>query len=374
MSHKLNNPQSYLVAGALLKRGYDYLQDNLYTQQNYKTTTKMGSHSYSKRRFKKPQYKRKRFHKKTNYKKQQKNWISKLNRATVATQPYVVSNSQTPLSWSSAAQSTLGNSEIFGVDVGLNRWTPTAGLGLWTSTVDDIPFCVQAATAGVVNNINVCQQYNNDVRIERMDAKICLRNNSNVGVLCEVYYFKRKKNNSSNDNTNDNSMRTGILSAMNDSFVTPPVIPPNITMGYADSFYNYPQIGARFTFKKLKSFIFYPAMTKFFNLKCPIAGKTFKPTNACARTIDPRWHRSLIFRFNGLPVHNSTDADFIAGTTAYGEFKIDGIISRVVKYRRTLQPTEDDYIDIDTTRIVNIPVANQEIQPAVNPTNSLLTS
>jgi len=289
------------------------------------------------------------------------------------TQPYQISVHDDYESWVNSGDSNYGNSAVKSIDVGLARWTTGTGgnVGIWSNTRDDISFATEKATAGTVNSRDVAINYANDVRIDKCEVTACLRNNSNIGVLVDIYYAKRKKMLAGSSNDTAQLMEDIVISGMQQSY-DPPATDPQDTLGYAESLYDFPILCARLDLKKVKSYIHYPAETKFFKIKSPIAGKTFKPSNALNRTADPRWHRGMVFVFRGLPVHNKNDTSWDPGNVTYGAWKMDVITSRIVKYRLSLQETQDDRHIPGSSTLPVISTDDMEIQPAVNPSNAVI--
>lgn len=331
------------------------------------------SYSPSKRLFKRKIRFLRKAQKKKKYKF--KKFSKYLNKVSATTSPYMVLNSEDYQSVVSQNASTSGNSTIYGFDIGMCRYGLLAPLvGNFNSTTDDIAFAINQATQGVVGNQTDALQYSQDIHIDKMSAIVTLRNNSNIGVSVEPYWIKPRKSQSVDTQVSTSVfIRDRLIDAMNKSY-NPPILTADTGMGYSESLFDYPIVCSRFKLKKLKKFILYPAQTKMFNMASPVQGKTHNISNLSSRTSDPRYHRSLIFVFKGLPVHDSSTPDFTAGPVAYGPYKVDCIVSRKIKVRYVQERTNDSNHTITNSRIPTIVPASAEIQPAVNPANALVTS
>lgn len=332
----------------------------------------MAGYSYTRTATKKRKNKKKKAYSKRK-KYASKRFVRALNKATVKTSPYYISSSDNYRSVINGNTSVAGNSNLVSVDCGMARWTSGGAAGIWNNAQDDIAFAVENSTQGVVTDNALAKRYANDVCIDRLDTTVCLRNNTNIGVSVEVYYAKRKPNFSNDATGTGQTFEEIIIDAMNNSY-NPPATGSETSLGYSESLYDYPILCGKITLKRVRKFILYPAMTKFFKLRTPIAGKTFKVNNALNRALDPRWHRGLVFVYKGLPVHSSATPAFAVGDVAYGVWKVDMLISRIVKYRVIPQNNIDDAHVIGVTRINSIAPNLQEIQPAVNPINAPVDS
>lgn len=326
---------------------------------------------YSKTSKSKKRYLRKRTYAKR--KRYVKRFVRKLNKYTQMTQPYIIFTSERAESWAVTGFSGFGNSDVKGVDVGMARWMPGTGsdIGIFNTTRDDLS---QAAYEGyAIGSTATAEGFDNDLFFDDVSAKVCLRNNSNIGVQVDVFYVKRKKSNSASASTNAAKMEAGIKYFMGQSLQTPnPTI--HNQLGSSLTLFDFPSVCSHFTLKKKTSMILYPAMTKYFTVKSPISGKSVRVSNALQKTADPRYHRALIFVTRGLPVHSSDDLDFAVGDTAYGANKIDVLISRRLKFRIPVQPLDEDRYAEGFTNITPVNLNKQEIQPAVNPANALVQS
>lgn len=349
-------PNKYLTSRAqMAKKSYSY------------------SPSKTKYRKKKIRYLRKKFIKKRKYKT--KKFSKFLNKVVTTTNPYQIQNVEDYRSIVSSANPAAGNSTIFGIDVGMCRFSITGpDTGNWTATIDDLSQCIVEASQGTVTTVGGANNYAQDLHIDKLGAIACLRNNSNIGISMEAFYVSPRKSQASQAQSNSSIyIEDRMIAGMNASY-NPPVIDAVQQMGYSENFFDYPNLCSRFKLKRLKKFILYPAQTKFFKISSPAQGKTHNIANLSMRSSDPRYHRSLIFLCKGLPVHSDATADFTSGPVAYGPFKLDVIISRKIKYRLIDERSQDNAKVIGSTRIPVILPANAEIQPAVNPGNSLVTS
>lgn len=303
-----------------------------------------------------------------------------LDKVDMYTQPYNIlyqnySQSLVPSTDPTAGDSRFGNTKLYGDDIGLSRFVAST-TGNWSGTVDDIAQAVVQGTNSAINTTGLADDYNNMMLIDDLSHRICLRNNSNIGVRIKVYYVQRKKTYATaSNNDSDCLMIPQLLAAMDESYNPPLTTKIRDTfMNYQASLFDYPTVCARFNLKKTKEFILYPAQTQFFKLKCPISGKPFNVANTTNRTADPRYHRAIVFQLTGLPVHSSDTADFTAGPVAYGAYNVDMLVSKRLKYRLVKEINNENTHGIANTTLTAIPLAKQEIQPAVNPSNITLGS
>lgn len=349
---------------------------NKYLSRSAQMAKKSYSYSPNKKFFKKKELSRLR-KKKYKYikKKKTKRFSKYLNKVKSATNPYIILNSENYQNIVSPGTSTTSNSNVTSFDIGLCRFglTPT-NVGIWDSATDDISTAIVQATGGTISDQSTANRYAQDLHIDKMNAVVTVRNNSNIGVLMEAYWVSPRKSQTVNSTTQDQViMDERMKTAMNLSY-NPPVVDAFRGIGYSENLYDYPILCTRFKMKRIKKFIIYPAQTKMFKMASPVQGKTHNIANLSARTSDPKYHRALVFVTKGLPVHSNETADFTSGPVAYGPYKLDVIVSRKIKVRYVDEKENDNSKSTTTTRIPTILPQNAEIQPAVNPTNALAVS
>lgn len=331
------------------------------------------SYSYSplknKYRKKKIRYLRKKFQKKKKYKT--KKFKKFLNKVQASTNPYTIYNTEDARNIVSPYKPNTGNSALTSFDIGLNRWAVSGAgnAGIWDATQDDISFAIAQATQGQITTQSGAMNYAQDLYIDKMNATVTMRNNSNIGVIVELYWVAPRKGQGGNPAANiDTLIEDRMKAAMNQSY-NPPVVDSFENIGYNESLFDYPILCSRFKMKKVKRFLLYPGSTKFFKMACPITGVSHKISNISMRTSDPRFHRALVAVTKGLPVHSNETTNWTSGPVAYGPYKIDCIISRKIKLRMVDERLQDDNRATSGSRIISIPFQNAEIQPAVNPAN-----
>lgn len=347
-------------------------------------SSKMASYSNSKR-YKKSLFKKgktkNRLRKRLSIKKKKMKKFGKyLDKVDMFTQPYSIyyqnySQSLIPSTDLNAGDSRFGNTKIYGDDIGLCRFAAST-TGNWTGVIDDIAQGIILGTNNTINTTGLADDYNNMMLIDDLSHKICLRNNSNIGVRIKVYYVSRKKSYATaSNNDSDCLIIPQLLAAMDESYNPPYTTKIRDTfMNYQATLFDYPTVCARFNIKKSKEFILYPAQTQFFKLKCPISGRPFNVANASNRTADPRYHRAIVFQLTGLPVHSSDTENMAAGPVAYGAYNVDMLVSKRLKYRLVKEINNENTHGFSNSTLTAIPLAKQEIQPAVNPSNVTLAS
>lgn len=264
----------------------------------------------------------------------------------------------------------FGNGRLWGYDVGLCRFAN----GDFPGAYDDLAYCINQVTG--ITSSGTASDSNVKILIEKCQAKITVRNNTNVGVRLNIYYVSPRY--SQSDATSAGTyLRARIVSEM-DTSVTP-IVTTKVQDQYMTphtTLYEYSDVCGKFKLKKAKSFILYPAMTKEFLIKSPVVGKARSCTKLAEHFSSKFFHRSIIFQWTGLPVHSSDTLPFVEGPCSFGQTMLDFMIDHVVKFRKP----EDDFGNVQNTREVTtttvpiIAIDKQEIQPAVNPSNSILAS
>jgi len=367
-------------------------QSGFVSKKRSQTLSNLNSYSKKMANYKKSKYASKKLFKKSFdiSKKKKGLWKKKkmrkfkkfakyLEKVDTHTTPYSIEAADDYRSWTAATSGaeTLGNSNIFSIDTGLSRDVTTADStknGIWNNTHDDLWHAFRVSSVAGVSRADA-QVFNNPWMLEYNKTKICVRNNTNIGCKVEVYLVERKKNNSTtSDLDNDVLMGRALIQAMKNSYNPPTTENIQNQMSYSDNLFDYPNACGRFNIKLVKNYIHYPAVTKFFNLSTPFVGYARNTADTFRYTADPRFHRALVFVVKGLPVHSSTDPDFTSGSTCFGNWKLDVLISRKIKVRKLEWQSTDNHHNTKFTKVPTISIGNQEIQPAVNPSNSLITS
>lgn len=302
-----------------------------------------------------------------------KRFARRLNKVQDTANPFKISQGENSQTWVESSNSINGNSQIQSVDVGLNRYLDIGEFGIFDQNLDDISYILRTELA--IADLDGAQDYNNDIIIEKCFAKVCLRNNTNIGCHVDVYHCSQKRTFGSTLEAPENVIhRFKIAKAMQESMAAPDVnIDHKLTNSSALS--DFSAIASRFKLKKIKSYIHYPAVTKYFQVSSPVGNGTSKKISSCFnKTDDPRWHKSLLFIIKGLPVHRDDAPLFGDSQVCYGPTCLDVIISRKVKWRTVTKPTDRDiYLERDA-KIPSIALGDMEIQPAVNPTNANVAS
>lgn len=334
-------------------------------RSRFKTGSRTGTKTKTRKR---RNYKNKKlFYKRKRYVKRQ---VKKFRKYNSLTQPYETHVSNSAENWVSTGFSAHGNSNVTSVDVGLCRFPVGPVAGIFNPTFDDLSFALNKCYG--ITTTNGAELFDGKIYFDKCRAITQIRNNTNIGVHVDVYYCKRKMNNSSSQQ-DTNVLAQNIIQYQMQYSVVPSDANIYRRIGLSSSVFDYPSVCSKLTFKKHSSFILYPAMTKTFKLRSPIEGKIVNIATEFLRTASPKYHRSLVFVTRGLPVHRSDTLDFAAGPVAYGANSIDVLISRKLKFRRpVLQEQDQGFVPI--TSIEAISFNNQEIQPAVNPTNALVQS
>ena len=108
-----------------------------------------------------------------------------------------------------------GNGRLWGYDVGLSRFQN----GDFPGGYDDIAYCMNQV-AGYTSSSSA---YDSDIKvlIEKCQATITVRNNTNIGCRMNVYYV-RPRYSTSSPSSSETYLRAQILREM-DSSVTPVV-------------------------------------------------------------------------------------------------------------------------------------------------------
>jgi hypothetical protein len=336
------------------------------SRSKYKGRSRTRTRTYTRKR-KNNKFSKRSYYKRKRYVKKQ---VKKFRKYVSLTQPYETYTTNFSENWVSTGWSAYGNSNVTSVDVGLCRFTTAPTLGNFDTTYDDLSYAINKAYG--INSTPDAELYDGRIYFDKVRATTCLRNNTNIGVHVDVYYCKRKANFTATGATPSVLMSSVIQYQMENS-VTPTDADLYKKMGLASSIFDYPSVCSKLTFKKHSSFILYPAQTRTFKIRSPIEGKIVNIATNFVRTASPKWHRSLVFVTRGLPVHKSDTADFTSGPVAYGANAIDVLVSRKLKFRKpVLQEQDEGFVPI--TAITPISFANQEIMPAVNPSNVIVAS
>lgn len=274
-----------------------------------------------------------------------------------------------------------GNGRLWGYDVGECRTVNGPFNGR-----DDI---FQAITD--VTGITTTEDArNSDVKvlIEKCEATITARNNTNLGVRFTVYYV-RPRHSVTGTTTALHSIRPRVLASMDTSISVSPVpaaVPPTASKPGAnlqDSYmtpqttlYEYNDVCTKFVLKKKKTFLFLPGQTLQFKVKSPVVGKARSCADLMHHQSNKNYHRAILFTMTGLPVHNTATAAYTEGDTTYGPCLIDFNVDHIVKYRKPPQDANNPQTTRDATNTTApvILLTGQEIMPAVNPNNVTVQS
>jgi len=266
----------------------------------------------------------------------------------------------------------LGNSKMWGNDIGLCRWGPGTQ-GNWVSARDDLTQAIQQATNGAVTSLGQADDYNNNFYLDQLYHTIMARNNSNVGVLCRAYYVQPRyaKSNAVSSDASTFALPR-ILSDMDESYTAAPspLLIQDERMGISTTLFDYPNVCRNWKIKLFKKGIIFPGQTVMFKLGTPAAGKTHSIPLITQTVSDPLFHRALILQFSGLLGHDSTQADFVSGPVQFSKYKVDIIVHKHLKVR-VVSASEAILEDLRATMTTDIPAiaGNLEVMPAVKPTN-----
>nr|WAE42763.1 MAG: capsid protein [Cressdnaviricota sp.] len=225
----------------------------------------------------------------------------------------------------------------------------------------------------------------NYLHFDYITTRAYMRNNTTIGVRYDIYYIKPKNDYSYSDQFAYALQQLYSIASFN-KWMKPWDVPV-----WADNF----------SFKKHSSGILYPAAMKCVSYKnSRFTNRTYNTQTLIKDQISIKYHRGLIIFFSGLPAHSTSDPSFSvptslaqAGSYIPAEqtnvvapystvtdtaFKVDIEIIHEMKYRQVILPAKQNsysgYYNLGLIGPSNLPLANVEIQPAVNETNAAIQS